>query len=116
MSRFRTPIIVVALVLRCVPAWAETETACPLRMARDPLTTAERAARVAADRNAPTHVRARSIQSEKDGVTELNGFAELIRGGNRISADLLRYEKPADTAEAKGNARFRNTAGDSYYT
>ncbi len=116
MPPFRASVIIVTLALCCAPALADTETTCPQSLPRAPLTPAERAARTAADRDAPTQVWARHIQSEKNGVTELDGFAELIRGGNRISSDQLRYEQPSDTAEAKGNVQFRNTAGDGYYT
>lgn len=113
MPLFRASLIAVTLVLYCVPAQADIEATCPQSSPRTPLTPAERAV---ADRYAPIQVRARSIQSEKNGVTELDGFAELIRGGNRVSADRLRYEQPSDTAEASGDVQFRNIAGDGFYT
>lgn len=80
------------------------------------LTAEERAARAEANRNAPLHLRANSIQAEQSGVTELDGYVELIRGTDRITADHLRYEKPTDTAEARGNVQYRNANGDTFYT
>lgn len=116
MSPSRASLLVVTLVLCCAPAWSDTATTCPQFLPRPPFTPSERAAQAAADRNAPTRVWARSVQSEKNGVTELDGLAELTRGGDRIRADRLRYDQPSDTAEANGNVQFHNAAGDGYFT
>src|SRR3970040_1488563 len=47
------------------------------------------------------------------GVSEFIGDVELERGGDRLTADRLRYDKAADQADATGDIRLGNAAGDS---
>ena len=109
----RAPFLVSVLSLCCASAWAETESACPTPL---PYRSGSPVVRAAADPTAPIHVWAREVQTEKDGATNLEGTAELTRGGDRITADHMRYEKPTNTVEADGDVQFRNAAGDTFRT
>ena len=115
MPPFRRSLLAVTVSL-CLPAWGDTDMACPVSQPRVALTGAERAARQEANANAPLHVRANSIDAEKGGVTELSGAVEFIRGTERIEADQLRYLQPSDTAEASGNVQFRTGDRNTFYT
>jgi len=115
MPSFSPSHFITLALLCCVPLWASAEMACPIPFSRVPLSPTERAARAAANRNAPIHVRAQSVQTEKNGVTELNGSVELIHGTERITADHLSYDNSTDTAIAKGDVQFRDQAGDVFF-
>lgn len=50
------------------------------------------------------------------GVVHLRGYTQLIRGGHRVYADELIYDKNANTVVAKGVVKFETPQGDVIHT
>lgn len=112
MPPCRRSWLAVALSLICATADADTDSNCPLPRAR-PFVTADTAP---PDPDAPLEVRARKVTTERDGVTELDGLVELIRGDERLNADHLRYDQSTQNVSAQGQVRYRNELGDEIET
>ena len=64
----------------------------------------------------PNYFSADRLELIKDKVARFTGHVELRRGGNRIRADEIVYDKPKDTVDAKGNIILDNRHGDRYQT
>ena len=110
-ARAARPILFAAAVLLCAPAPAADETACPA-----PLPALQPRAPAPGAPAAPAQIYAREVRSVAGGVSEFIGDVELERGGDRLTADRLRYDKAADQADATGDIRLGNAAGDSLAT
>jgi LPS-assembly protein len=110
MSLVRPTSLVVVLILFCPPVWPDQDLACPPPRPRN------RVEAPPVDPNAPIEARADSVRAEGGTVIELEGSAEINRGGNRLTADRLRYDKSTDTAQAYGNAQFHDFTGNDFYT
>lgn len=50
------------------------------------------------------------------GVVHLKGYTQLIRGGHRVYADELTYDKNANTVVARGVVKFETPEGDVIHT
>jgi lipopolysaccharide export system protein LptA len=50
------------------------------------------------------------------GVVHLKGYTQLIRGGHRVYADELTYDKNANTVVATGVVKFETPQGDVIHT
>jgi len=50
------------------------------------------------------------------GVVHLKGYTQLIRGGHRVYADELIYDKNTNTVVAKGVVKFETPQGDVIHT
>lgn len=56
------------------------------------------------------------ISFPKRGVVHLKGYTQLIRGGHRVYADELIYDKNSDTVVASGVVKFETPQGDVIHT
>lgn len=56
------------------------------------------------------------ISFPERGVVHLKGYTQLIRGGHRVYADELIYDKEAGTVVAKGVVKFETPDGDVIHT
>lgn len=63
---------------------------------------------------APAFIRARTIEAQSDGVTELVGEAEVRRAGSVIRGDRISYNPGTDEVLATGNVRV--SRGGSVFT
>ncbi len=63
----------------------------------------------------PTYLRADSVRSLSENVIELRGDAEVVRDGERISADYLRYHRADNYVEAPAGATVTQP-GDARFT
>jgi lipopolysaccharide assembly outer membrane protein LptD (OstA) len=63
---------------------------------------------------APEKVKIKADQIDFPGrkVVVLNGFTQLIRGGHRVRADELVYDKVNNEAEARGSVTLQTPKGD----
>ncbi len=50
------------------------------------------------------------------GVVHLKGYTQLIRGGHRVYADELTYDKNTNTVVARGVVKFETPQGDVIHT
>ncbi len=57
-----------------------------------------------------------SIDFPDRGVVHLRGYTQLIRGGYRVYADELIYDKAANYVVAKGVVKFETPQGDIIWT
>ena len=55
--------------------------------------------------NTPTEFTANRATRDEDGISTLEGDVQVIRGGTRINADILRYDESNKKARASGNVR-----------
>ncbi len=60
----------------------------------------------------PVTIQADEIQFPSRKVVHLKGYTQLIRGGHKISADELIYDKNSQTVEARGLVTFETPNGD----
>src|SRR5438105_2602555 len=116
MRSFHQSFLVTLLCLGSLPTWADDAMSCPVQQPRAPLSRLERMARMEAERNALVPVLADSIEGKKDGLMQLDGAVEMIRGTNRIQADHLRYQQPLDKAEASGDVQLHHGDDLTFYT
>lgn len=56
------------------------------------------------------------ISFPERGVVHLRGYTQLIRGGHRVYADELIYDKNTNTVVAKGVVKFETPQGDVIHT
>lgn len=56
------------------------------------------------------------ISFPERGVVHLKGYTQLIRGGHRVYADELIYDKTSNTVVAKGLVKFETPQGDIIHT
>lgn len=60
----------------------------------------------------PVTIQADEIQFPSRKVVHLTGYTQLVRGGHKISADELIYDKNNQTVEARGLVTFETPNGD----
>lgn len=68
------------------------------------------------DTKLPAEISAREARTISDGLTEFSGNVELQRGGEKINADHLIFDRSADEALASGNVILNTGAGDRFET
>lgn len=68
----------------------------------------------AAEKN--VEILADDISFPERGVVHLKGYTQLIRGGHRVYADELIYNKNTNTVVAKGVVKFETPKGDVIHT
>lgn len=56
------------------------------------------------------------ISFPERGIVHLRGYTQLIRGGHRVYADELIYDKTSNTVVAKGVVTFETPQGDVIHT
>jgi len=68
----------------------------------------------AAEKN--VEILADDISFPERGVVHLKGYTQLIRGGHRVYADELIYDKNTNTVVARGVVKFETPEGDVIHT
>ncbi|HSH43108.1 MAG TPA: hypothetical protein VK973_13360 [Arenicellales bacterium] len=68
----------------------------------------------AAEKN--VEILADDISFPERGVVHLKGYTQLIRGGHRVYADELIYDKNENTVVARGVVKFETPQGDVIHT
>ncbi len=66
----------------------------------------------AKDTKTPVSITADQIEFPKRNVVRLRGYTQLIRGGHRVSADELTYDKTDESVEARGVVKLQTPKGD----
>lgn len=64
----------------------------------------------------PVSITADHIEFPKRNVVLLKGYTQLIRGGHRVFADELLYDKGSQSVEARGLVKLETPTGDSIRT
>jgi LPS-assembly protein len=117
MPLLRPAHVVLCLIIVVATGWypvaqAVEDGACPER----PLRRAEPKASPPATDIPPTDIRARELRSVLGGVSEFRGNVEMLQGGQRLTAEQLRYDKATGQADATGNVTLRDSAHSYYQT
>ena len=68
----------------------------------------------APDAQLPTEISAREVRTTSDGLKEFSGDVELQRGGEKIDAEHMIYDKIADEARASGNVVLHTETGNRF--
>lgn len=93
----------VSLAILCVlPFAAGAETGLKLKMQRTMIL-----APAAPDERVPVFLEADRLQGHTERETEVEGGVQLRRRGQAVDADWLRYDKPSNEINARGNVRIR---------
>ena len=61
-------------------------------------------------------IQADEITFPRSHVVHLRGYTQLVRGGHRVYADELIYNKKANAVEARGVVKFQSPNGDEVRT
>ncbi len=64
----------------------------------------------------PVKIQADAIDFPRRNVVHLRGYTQLIRGGHRVYADELIFDKTRQEIEARGVVTFQTPAGDQIKT
>ena len=65
-----------------------------------------------ADAKQKVEIEADEITFPRRNVVKLRGYTQLIRGGQRVYADELEYDKADGEVEARGVVKFQSPQGD----
>ncbi|MFV1997785.1 MAG: LPS-assembly protein LptD [Acidiferrobacterales bacterium] len=94
---------------------AEVTQSCPVDPV-DPIKLESPLATAANQTDDVLNVSADRIESIKDDKVTLTGNVVIVRGGQRIVADKVIYDKSSKTLDARGNVRLENTNGDRFFS
>jgi LPS-assembly protein len=117
MPLLRPAHAVLCLIIAVATGWhpvsqAVEDGVCPERPLRPPAAKP----RPPAMENPPTDIRARELHMVSGGVSEFSGNVEMQQGGQRLTAEQLRYDKATGLADATGNVMFQDTSGANFQT
>ena len=99
----------VCLTLAMGPVYAESPSSC-----RD--NAAKPAAVASGEQPSPVSITADHIEFPQRNVVLLKGYTQMIRGGQRVFADELLYNKGEQSVEARGLVKLETPTGDSIRT
>jgi lipopolysaccharide assembly outer membrane protein LptD (OstA) len=68
------------------------------------------------DGSTKVKIQADEIEYPERNIAHLRGFVELVRGGHRLYADELIYDRSETRAVAKGAVKFQSAEGDVILT
>jgi LPS-assembly protein len=117
MPLLRPAHAVLCLIIAVATGWhpvaqAVEDGVCPERLLRPPAAKP----RPPAMENPPTDIRARELHMVSGGVSEFSGNVEMQQGGQRLTAEQLRYDKATGQADATGNVMFQDISGANFQT
>jgi len=92
-------------ILCALPFAAGAETGLQLKMQRTLILTPP-----AAEENVPVFLEADRLQGHSERETEVEGRVQLRRRRQAVDADWLRYDKPSNEINARGNVRIQQGA------
>lgn len=99
----------ICLILATGPVYAESQSSC-----RD---NAAKAVSVDSGKQpSPVSITADHIEFPQRNVVLLKGYTQMIRGGQRVFADELLYNKGDQSVEARGLVKLETPTGDSIRT
>lgn len=110
----RTALAVIALGAGAAPVWAQSGAAADAAGIRlKPGPSLEQQLPPNANKVLPVFVQGNSVQGELDGVTVIEGGAELRQNGTVLKADRIEHNRSTSDTKASGNVLL-NRQGDRF--
>lgn len=115
----RLPLLYLSLLAGCLllstTVLAEELPGCPVEPV-DPINLESTLATALNQTDDVLHVSADRVESLRDEKVTLSGNVVIVRGGQRVVADTVVYDKNRKTLDAKGNVRLENISGDRFFS
>lgn len=94
---------------------AEEPSGCPVNPV-DPINLESTLATATNQTDDVLHVSADHVEALRDDKVTLTGNVVIIRGGQRVVADTVVYDRNKKTLDARGNVRLENLNGEHFFS
>jgi lipopolysaccharide assembly outer membrane protein LptD (OstA) len=106
-------VTLCAVAVLAAPAWAYALDDCAvITQASAPVAQTQQGDKAQIPLDAPVKIQADEIDFPRRNVVHLRGYTQLIRGGHRVYADELIFDKEKQQVEARGLVTLKTPRGD----